>query len=236
MRKRLVSAFAMLSTVLLLSASFAPSLAADYTKVEVKVGDRADYSFASSDSKMNGAEAHVYVQSIEGTIVRINGTIRYSDGTVQTESIGGDVSKGQNNSYYFLICTNLMQGDPVYSGSEMKITETISANVSGASRNVNHMSSETIFTNFDVYWDKSSGLMVKLTLSGFGQWITVLLTNTSAWSPSGPPSNGTDNGLGPDSASNPIGGALILIVGVTVAISVITAVIVSRRRRSKARK
>nr|MDO8133905.1 hypothetical protein [Candidatus Njordarchaeum guaymaensis] len=232
MRRSLPFAFTILSVLALLSASLTSSLAADYTKIGVKVGDTADYLFASSDRKMDGAVAHVSVQKVEGTKVTINGTIRYPNGTMQAQYISDDVSSGQNSSYYFLICANLTQGDPVYSGSQMNITETISMSVAGALRDVNHFSSENILTSFNIYWDRLSGLMVSLGGSGFGYSITATLTNTTVWSPSSQRPSGTNNTGSTGSASNDSGGVTLwLVAGGTAAVVMIAAVVVLRRRR-----
>jgi len=232
MRKALPFALAILSVLVLLSASLTSSLAADYTKVGVKMGDTADYLFASSDRKMDGAVAHVSIQKVEGTKVTINGTIRYPNGTMQAQSISGDVYSGQNSSYYFLICANLTQGDQVYSGSQMKITETISMSIVGALRDVNHFSSENILASFNIYWDKLSGLMVRLDGSGFGYSITATLTNTTAWSPSPQPPSETNNTGGTGSAGNDSSGVTLwLVSGGTAAALMIAAVVVLRRRR-----
>jgi hypothetical protein len=220
----------MLSMLIVLSASFSSSLAVDYTIVGVKVGDTAEYTFASNDPKMNGAVAHVSVQKIEGTDVTINGTIRYPNGTVQAESIAGDISSGQNSSYYLLICANMTQGDPIFTGSEMKITETTSMSILGATREVNHMSLDYIIMSLNVYWDKRSGLMVRLDGSGLGQSIEVTMTNTTVWSPSSQPPGGTNNtgGTGPTSSSSV---TVWLVAGGVAAVALTATVVLLWRRR-----
>jgi hypothetical protein len=231
MRKSLTCAIALLSVLVLLSTSLTSSIAAIYTKIGVKAGDKADYSFTSKDPRIDGSVAHVSIQKVEGTVVTINGTIRYPNGTIQVEFINGDVSSGEDSVYYFLICANLTGGDPIYSGSRMKVTETISMNIVGASRDVNHMNSGNLLMSFDVYWDKLSGLMVKLDASGFGFWITVTLTNTTAWSRSVQPPAGINNTGGTGSSTGMTSGVEVwVLVGGVAAVAVIAATVVLRRR------
>jgi hypothetical protein len=232
MKKRLAIILAMVSTLIVLSASLTSSLAADYTIVGVKAGDKAEYVFASSDSRMNGAVAHVFIQKVEGSKVTINGTILLPNGTMQGESMGGDISSGQNNSYYFLICANLTQGDPIFNGSDMKITETTSMSILGAMREVNHMSLYYLVYSFDIYWDRFSGLMVRLVGGGMGQWMGVTMTNTTLWSPISQPSGGTNNTGGTGSGnSSDVMKWLIAGGAAAGAIVVITVAVLLRRRR-----
>lgn len=231
MRKRLAFVLAMFSILVVLSGSLTSSLATDYTIIGVKVGDRAEYTFSSSDSRINGAVAHVSIQNVEGSKVTINGTILYPNGTMQREYIGGDISSGQSSSYYFLICANLTKGDPIFNGSDMKITETTSMKVLGASREVNHLNLNYLLYSLNIYWDRLSGLMVSLAGGGFGQWISVTLTNTTVWSPISQPPGGT-NGTG-GTGSNLSGVTILLVAGgaATAVIVVIVVVVLLRRRR-----
>jgi hypothetical protein len=233
MKKSLAFLLATLSILIVLSSSLTSSLATDYTIVGVKAGDKAEYTFASSDSRMNGAVAHVSIQKVEGSKVTINGTIRYPNGTIQGESIGGDISSGQNSSYYFLVCANLTQGDPIFNGSDMKVTETTSMSVLGATREVNHMSLNYLVYSFDIYWDKLSGLMVRLVGGGMGQWIGVTMTNTTVWSPISQPPGGSNNTGGTGSGSNSSNVMKWLIAGgvAAAAIVVIAVAVLLRRRR-----
>jgi len=190
----------MLSTLIALSPLLTFSHAADYNAVGVKVGGTADYIFTSDDPGLNGAVAHEFIQKIEGTTVMINGTIRYTNGTVQGESISGDISAGQNSIYFFLICANLTNGDPIFNGSSMKITGTVSMSVLNTTREVNHMSRQYIIASLDIYWDQLTGLMIGVQGSGFGKSIDVSLTNTTVWpasyQPPGNPNNHGGTGAG----------------------------------------
>jgi hypothetical protein len=232
LRKLMTSTLVALVVLIVLSTLVVSSSAADYTKVGVKAGDTADYKIVSSNPKMNGAVIHASIQKVEGTVVTINGSVHYTNGTVQAEFISGDISLGQNSSYYFLICANLTRGDPIYVDSKMNITETASMSVLGVSREVNHLSSSSILGRFDVYWDKLSGLMTRLEASSWGFQITIAITSTSLWIASSQTQGGTNSTGGTGSTGSAANGVVgWLVIGMVVTVWLVIIVIVLRDRR-----
>jgi hypothetical protein len=233
MKKSLAFAFTILSALIILSSLLSFSHATDYSLVGPKVGETADYTFASNDQGLNGAVAHEFFQNIEGTIVTINGTIRYANGTVQAESMSGDISTGQNSFYYFLICANLTAGDPIYNGSSMRISDTSSMSVLNATREVNHMSEQYIVASLDIRWDKLTGLMISLVGSGFGKSISVSLTNTTVWSTSYPRTSGTNSQGGTSSGTSL--NIWLIAVPVTGTVLVVAVLLLRRSDRQSGR-
>jgi hypothetical protein len=184
MRPRRVRTLAVLIILLVLSATVASALAADYGQVGVREGDSADYLTSSTVYPYNlTTKYHVYYYSVAGTYVIINGFYLFPNGTVQgTESVAGDVSVGQNLIYLNAICSNLAAGDPIYSNATWKINETITMNILGKPRLVNHANFLLVGAPYNVYWDKATGLMVAqqahLTPTS---WINYTLTSTTAF-------------------------------------------------------
>lgn len=83
MRKTMTYTFIALSIILVLTATTGPALAADYTKVGVKVGETASYRSAySSPTTVNRSDFYVYgvagsVASVFWTDYAKNGTVEY---------------------------------------------------------------------------------------------------------------------------------------------------------------
>lgn len=214
----------MLSVVLVLSLEVIPSqvVAADFSKVGVKTGTTATYSFSASNSEVNRVDLNF--TSVAGTTVTLSYIWYNPDGSENSSWVDtGDVSTGGGVTAIsaFLIPSNLSAGDPIFSGSLLTINETVSMFTAGAYRTVNHSNWITTSGSYrhDLYWDKQTGLMVRLTLrsgsSGGPYSQNVTLTSTSPWSA----------GLSVDAST------LILIGGVVAAVVVAVAAVSLRRRR-----
>jgi hypothetical protein len=215
-KRKLLAAFALLSILLASSALLTPSKAADYTKIGVKIGDNSTYSFTLVNSTINvRADFSSYVKNVTGTLVTLNFTYYNPGGSVNTTLLFGpfNVSTGEGGIGFFLICANLSAHDPVnVLPSVPSINETVSMVAAGVTRTVNHLNMSIGATRFNVWWDKPTGLMVKLTaigpasLPGLGNFT---LTSTSLWSLGGLPITTTTLLI--------IGvGAIIVVVGVAV--------------------
>jgi len=177
MRKRLVLSLATISMILLVTAVCNPASATSYA-VGVKVGDTADYTASATGEPFS--KMHLSVYGIVGTVVTLNLTYYYPNGTLHDQStVTGDLLTGSGGILLFLIARNLTQGDPVYSGSTMKVNKTVTMTVAGASRSVNYVNLTMGYWQF--YWDKETGLMTQVRFLFFG-WMNLTLTSTSLWS------------------------------------------------------
>ena len=159
-------------------------MAADYTKVGVKVGDTADYE--TSVSYVDYNRTHMLVYGIIGTVITANFTDYNRDGTVnKTWQIAGDISIGAYPMFLYFTAANLTAGDPSYAGSTWTINETITMTVAGIPRTVNHIRLPD--GSFEAYWDKATGLMTKLNAFVIIYWYNYTMISTDAWSIVTPP-------------------------------------------------
>jgi hypothetical protein len=90
---------------------------------------------------------------------------------------------GMAFNFVFLIAANLTINDPVFSGSTGKINDTTTMIIAGANRTVNHL--KIAGGELEDYWDKSTGIMVKLNFYLISGWLNFTMTSTNLWSPSG---------------------------------------------------
>jgi hypothetical protein len=187
MRKSLVYGLAMISVLLFLTVTYNPVAAADYTKVGVKIGDTATYKTGISLATYNKTTYLIY--GIVGSVVTINETDYNPDGSVNGKTQDQvDVYNGAGSSllytWAYLIASGLQAYDPVYSGATYKINDTGYMVVCGANRSVNHMRADG--GNTEAWWDRQTGLIVKLVWSTFLGWFNYTMMSTTAWSPTPP--------------------------------------------------
>jgi hypothetical protein len=186
MRKTRICAFAMLSLLVVSLTALTPSRAADYTKIGVRIGDTATYSFAATGWTVD--RFTISVLDVNGTLVKLNATYYNPNGSVNHTMILGpaNVSRGQLGEY--LLCANLSAHDPICYVSEHStapaFSETVQMTVAGASRTVNHLNMSTPSIMVDRWWDKATGLLVKrVHLAPYS--INLTLISTSLWSAGG---------------------------------------------------
>jgi hypothetical protein len=177
----------MLFSLLVVSlTALTPSRGADYTKIGVRIGDTATYSFAATGWTID--RFTISVLDVSGTLVKLNVTYYNPNGSVNHTMILGpaDVSEGGLGEY--LLCANLSAHDPICYISEHStaptFNETVQMTVAGASRTVNHLSMNTPNIVVDRWWDKTTGLLVKrVHLASYS--INLTLISTSLWSAGG---------------------------------------------------
>lgn len=209
LKKKIVLTLAMLS-VLFVSAVVTVSQAADYNRIGVKTGNRADYSSMGYYPRFGAL-----LNNVTGTFANFTLTSYYLNGTIgHTNYYYGNVTNG--DIYVMLIPANLTAGDPVYPGSDYIINRTDVMNVAGAQRYVNNYTWYSSSGWSHIYWDKFTGILVEVRahLSA-----NETMISTNMWKPS-------------PSSSSPslmtlllVGGALVLLVGAAVALAL--------RRRGK---
>jgi hypothetical protein len=219
LRKTLVGALAVLTILLVLSATINTAPAADYTKVGVKLGYTATYKSSFTLSAAN--KTYFLVWGVVGTLVYLNITTYLPNGTVDTSGQDLiDVYIGGLTSTY-LIAGGLSANDGIYHGSVgggYWINDTSTMAVAGISRAVNHL--RTHDGLYEVWWDKETGLMVKCNVWLLG-WYNNTMTSTTAFA--APP------GL----FSNPM---TLLALGEGAVILILLVYIVMSRRGGKGRK
>jgi hypothetical protein len=219
LKKRLLCTLAALSIFMLIVASAGNVAAADYTKVGVKPGDTATYR--SSFTTLDDNKTDFLVWGVVGTLVYLNITNYHPNGAVDSRTqFPIDVYIGGLGSVY-LIAGGLSANDEIYHGSRGAgywINDTSTMAVAGISRTVNHL--RTPDGQFEVWWDKETGLMVKANLFNL-YWFNYTMMSTTTFA--APPSL----------FSNPM---TLLALGEGGVILILLAYIAVSRRGGKGRK
>jgi hypothetical protein len=186
LRKTYLYSLAALSILLVLGATINPTMAADYNKVGVKVGDTATYKYSTTGSTDN--KSTIFVWGVVGSLVYLNFTIYTPSGTVDGKvQYLVDVYAGELiPRYLYLIAGNLTKNDALYHGSTgFWINDTTTMIISGVNRTVNHFRLPGGL--WESWWDKETGLMVKANILYY-VWFNYTMISTTAWSaPAQPP-------------------------------------------------
>jgi hypothetical protein len=239
MKKTILLAPLLLSLIMI-STIMLPVSATDLTRIGVKVGDTADYTF--SNPTANGTLAtgrfRIHILGINGTIVTIDLRSVYLNNSEGRDNIiTGDVSSGDNPIFPYLIPADLGQGDYI-DNLVMWVDRTTTMIVAGQNRIVNHFDGITSLPMIpagvnwtwsnDVYYDKLTGLLVKWnwTLAGYfspypnGTKVSYIkmLTSTTAFDAS------ASSTLSPEdkAIALPVITAAIAFIAVIIAAAVIT--------------
>jgi hypothetical protein len=185
LRKNLAYALALLSILLVLTASARSVAAADYTKVGVKVGDTATYRLSETSGTEN--KSTILVWGMIGSVVALNETDYTPAGAVNYKvTYYIDIYAGSLSLYWYLIASNLAKGDEVYHGSTgLYINDTTWMIVAGVNRTVNYIS--LMSGLWESWLDKGTGLMVKFNFWFLG-WKNYTMISTTAFAPASPPS------------------------------------------------
>jgi hypothetical protein len=234
LKKETLLAVILLSLVVTLSIVTTSASATDNTKVGVKVGDTADYTYSIStpSGTLDTERYRIEILQIASTDVTIDLRSVYLNNSEGPDNIiTGNVSSGDNPIFPYLIPANLGQGDYV-DNLVMWVDNTTTMIVAGQYRTVNHFDMiislpaipagvNWTWSN-DVYYDKITGLLVKWnwTLAGYfspypnGTRISYIrtLTSTTAF-------------------TSPITVPLITTAGTAVvAITIVAAIATSHRK------
>jgi hypothetical protein len=213
MRRKLVCISAALSILLVFSATCALSTAVTYS-LGVTTGTTADYS--ASVTNQNTDKMSLNVKSTSGTELTVLTTYHYSNGTTKSRTDTWDVSNGPGSNaslalsleWLKIVSANLSKNDILYSGTTGYINSTTSMSVGGQTRTVNLWNVSHGY--LVIYWDKPTGLMVKISLylGPIYGWSNYTMTSTSLWSNS---STGNPFGLSTTTLILIGGGALVVI-------------------------
>ena len=177
MNKKLVLITALLIFLLIMST------AAAEMSVGVKKGDWIEYQAVFTGTPPAGHEvtwARTEVADVQGTVINLNVTTKFANGTLLSETITLNLATGQLGDE-FIIPANLGVGDSFfdkYHGNVTisKIEERIYA---GATRTV--ISATAAQSTY--YWDKATGVLVE-GISEFPEYtIHSVVEKTNMWQP-----------------------------------------------------
>jgi len=183
LRKRVIVSIGILSVLLFVTTAYNPASATTYA-VGVRVGDTADYD-VSITPEPDFAKMHVLVYDISGTTVTLDVSYIFKNGSHSASiQYTGDIETGSGDALWmwYLIAKSLTTGDPILSGLLVKINDTGTMTVAGASRTVCHLNINWALVG-NMWWDQETGILVKsnIAIIFFG-WYNVTLTSTSLWS------------------------------------------------------
>jgi hypothetical protein len=186
--------FTLISTFLLLGLVGAAS--ATMRTVGVSVGNTFRYSvtvsWSSNDPSATFPSSLVDFNNTlwaEGTITSISGTTiignmktHYKNGTEMTAGYWLDVNTGNNvNVNEGFISANLAPGDSEYTSSPYNthiINNTVTRTYLGVGRETNHLGYAYPGGSTDLYWDKTTGVLVEVLVESNSQ--TFGYTTTSS--------------------------------------------------------
>jgi hypothetical protein len=226
----------LLILLIILATTVSTASATDYTKVGVKVGDTADYTYSDPTET---TRFHIEILQIAGTNVTISLRYVYPNNSEGPDTLlSGDLA-GDNSIQQYLIAANLSLGDNIYyvnniNSATMRIDKTTTMIFNGQSRIVNHAKFTGIehlplplqgasYSN-EANYDKITGLLIESSITVAGptsdpsykaSYITTL-TSTTAF-------GGEPSPIAP----------LIATAGIAVAAVTLVAVAVTSFRRQE---
>lgn len=215
-------------------------------KLGVKDGDWVKYGIYTVSWSGNGTDPapvvvgksvqwlRVDFENVSGSTVLVNVTVQYKNGTqvfnVVPEDISGNSVMGGS---VFLIASNLNSGDPITNqSSALTINQTTTERYVGALRNVNILEATSTLLNqtitSNVTYDQNTGVMVEMDSntpyppnpSGYIM-ISAKATETNLWSP--------------DLVGTLSDSLVYIVIGIAIALIVITVATAAVLRRKKAR-
>ncbi len=190
--------------------------------VGVKAGDWIEYNFVFTGTPPYSPYptwARIEVKSVQGTTVIITVTVKYSDGTQETDPLTEDLETGVSD--LFIIPANSNNGDTFYHKGgygNMTISRVEERTCAGAKRTVVYANASQI----ELYWDKTTGVFVEEYQWGDSYTMTVKSDKTNMWQAE---------------FWFPIDPALFyVLIIVAIAIVVTVAFFIIRRRRKSTKK
>jgi hypothetical protein len=183
-RKIVLPLFFVLSVSLFSGVEFASAAGS----IGVVVGQSADYTYAvsgtirNSDGTINRTMPYsvAYLEKI--TVVMVSGTnVTFQferdslNGTTDSGTSWVDVSDGNGTGYFVVVSSNVNAGGLLYPDAQVSeniiaVNETVSLQSADGPITANHLNYVYTIDNQtyseDYYWEKSTGLMLKWTISG----------------------------------------------------------------------
>jgi hypothetical protein len=223
MRRELACSVALASILLLVAATCAPARAATYT-VGVSVGTTATYSASLTNANISSQNIEVLWTNL--TAVRLASTYHYTNGTDHTrfdtwdvrDPIDANFSLGLSFEWLKVIAANLTAPDLLWpTGDPAPINSTTIMFVAGVIRTVHFW--DVLDHELVVYWDKATGLMVKLNLymGSIIGWLNYSMSATNAW----------------ESTLPAIPGYPLEAIGIALALGLLVGVLYRRKRATQ---
>jgi hypothetical protein len=225
MKRRLALSLALLTILMVVSATSLPTQGATY-KLGVQAGNTADYT-ASLTTGASMTKLHASIHNATGTVAGIDFTYHFTNGSVAlTGSALVDVAttNASSGSSIYLIAANLTTNDPVISGF-LPLNQTTTLIAAGVNRTVNHLliTLPSMGIYFNNYWDQLTGILVQanMNVSTSIGWVNLTMSGTNMW------------GAGATGGTGGLSSSTLLIVGavVVVVIVIVVAVLLLRRRK-----
>lgn len=197
--------FTLFSTFLLLALVVEAS--ATTRTVGVSVGNTFTYgitvSWSSNDTSAtfpsnlvdynNTQWGKINITAISGTNVTGQMTSHYKNGTEKTQGGWVDVNTGNSeNLTENVISANLAQGDSMYNSSLYNtyvINNTVTRTYLGVGRQTNHLNYTYPNGSTNLYWDKTTGILVEILLESINQTsqytttssVDIQITSSNVW-------------------------------------------------------
>jgi hypothetical protein len=209
-----------------------PVSATDYTKVGVRVGDTADYTYYNPSET---GTIHIQILQIAGTNVTVNMSESSSKGQVRPNQIVTvDLSATINLLLTYLVAANLTQGDSVIpQNTQYVIDESITTNFAGVNRTINHanfnitLPDNTSGYYINIYWDKATGLGIKTNITITGEYSAMLRTQAGSYITTLRSTTAFDT---ENTADNSVALLITAAVAATAAIAIATVVAIKARK------
>jgi hypothetical protein len=151
--------------------------------VGVKKGDWIEYQVTFTgvpDEEHDVTWAKMEVETVEGTQIDLNMTVKFSDGTVASQTATLTIETGQLGDG-FIIPANLNSSDTFFDKNvgNITISGVEERTYAGATRTVVHAATpETTY-----YWDKATGVLVE-GISQFPEYtMNSIADKTNMWQP-----------------------------------------------------
>jgi len=228
MNKKLVL---LMTWVIVLLGMLVPATVSAEISVGVKAGDWIEYKITYIAVVPAPEKYRTWITleilSVQETNVTLNSTLKYSDGTQETEKLTIDIEVESIYFSFFIIPANLENGDTFYSGDEsigyITISEVEERTYASGRRTVVYatVSKDGMTTTF--YWDKTTGIALEITEPGVEYTINAKVDKTNMWQaqPFRLPIDPT---------------VLYILIIVAIAIVATVALLVIRRRRNRRRR
>ena len=221
----------LMTWVIVLIDMLVPATVSAEISVSVKAGDWIEYkiTYAAAFPPPEKYKTWITIEilSVQETSVTLNSTLKYSDGTQETEKLTIDIEMESAYFNFFIIPANLENGDTFYSGDEdigyITVSEVEERTYASGRRTVVYatVSKDGVTTTF--YWDKTTGVALEITEPRADYTINAKADKTNMWQaqPFRLPIDPT---------------SLNILIIVAIAIVATVAFLVIRRRRNRRRR
>jgi hypothetical protein len=169
--------------LLIVLIGIVPAAVSAEISVGVKQGDWIEYQVTftgTTPESHNITWAKMEIVGVQGAVINLNVTTKFSNGTLLNETITLNLETGQLGDE-FIIPANLNGGDTFFDKNvgNITISGVEERTCAGARRTVVYAStSQTVF-----YWDKSTGVFVEASSSFTDYTMNTKADKTNMWQP-----------------------------------------------------